>query len=224
MMRFRMKMAELSRRADVPVPTIKFYIREGLLPAGTRTAKNQASYSEEHLARLALIRALKDDAGIGIAGIARALKAADAAQAEAMPFISAAIDAMERPAGAAVDERTAEYRRAIDDVRGAVKKRNWAIDEHSTALRDAARALVVIRRSFPQVGPEPYAAAAEYVAEHEIPDDWEPAKAPNQALHYAVLGTVLAEPLLLALRRMAHVARSARVVGRKKTSTRGRRS
>jgi DNA-binding transcriptional MerR regulator len=217
-----MKIAELSQRSGVPVPTIKFYIREGLLQAGTRTAKNQASYSNEHLARLALIRAMKDDAGFGINAIARALRAADAAQGTAISFIGAAIDAVERPSGAPVDEKTPEFRRALEDVKDTAKERAWAVDKHSTALRDAARALVVIRRSFPHVVPGPYAAAAERVAEFEIPDDWQPDQAPNQALHYAVLGTVLGEPLLLALRRMAHVARSAHVAERKAPAPRGK--
>ena len=32
-----MWMAELAERSGVPVPTIKFYLREGLLPRGGRT-------------------------------------------------------------------------------------------------------------------------------------------------------------------------------------------
>jgi len=85
-----MKISELSERSGVPLPTIKFYIREGLLPKGTSTTKNQADYGPDHLARLTLIRALKDDAGLGIEAIARALRAADDAKDE---FVVAAIDA-----------------------------------------------------------------------------------------------------------------------------------
>ncbi|WP_346281659.1 MerR family DNA-binding transcriptional regulator, partial [Pseudonocardia sp.] len=33
-----MRMAELSARTGVPIPTIKFYLREGLLPPGERTS------------------------------------------------------------------------------------------------------------------------------------------------------------------------------------------
>ena len=53
------RISELSRRSGVPVPTIKFYIREGILSRGESTAPNQARYSEEHLNRLALIGALQ---------------------------------------------------------------------------------------------------------------------------------------------------------------------
>ena len=37
-----MRISELSSVTGVPVPTIKYYIREGLLPRGERTAANQA--------------------------------------------------------------------------------------------------------------------------------------------------------------------------------------
>ena len=37
-----MRVAELSRRTDVSVASIKYYLREGLLPAGERTGPNQA--------------------------------------------------------------------------------------------------------------------------------------------------------------------------------------
>ena len=44
-----MKISELSAQAQVPVSTIKYYLRQGLLPAPLRTGKNMAYYSESHL-------------------------------------------------------------------------------------------------------------------------------------------------------------------------------
>jgi DNA-binding transcriptional MerR regulator len=73
-----MKISELSRRSGVPLPTIKVYIRDGLLPAGERTALTQAVFGEEHVERLSLIRALKDDAGLSLATITNMLRASDA--------------------------------------------------------------------------------------------------------------------------------------------------
>ena len=37
---------------------MKFYLREGLLPAGTATSATQATYDAGHLRRLRLVRAL----------------------------------------------------------------------------------------------------------------------------------------------------------------------
>jgi DNA-binding transcriptional MerR regulator len=211
-----MKIAELCERSGVPLPTIKFYIREGLLPAGRRTAKNQADYSEEHLERLMLVRALRDDAGLPIATIANALKAADGVREE---FVGAAIDALQRPTGTVVDEKSREFARARDDVMKLARSVGWDIDRDSMAVRDAARAWTIALRSFELEGTEvlqPYAEIAERIAECEIPDSWQPDAAPNAALRYAVLGTVLFEPIILAFRRMAHTSRARRLERRAK--------
>jgi DNA-binding transcriptional MerR regulator len=73
----------LSRAADVPVRTIRYYLAEGLLPSPNGRGP-AASYSHEHLDRLRLIRRLQDAhqplaviktrlAGLDPAGVARAL-------------------------------------------------------------------------------------------------------------------------------------------------------
>src|SRR5258706_6576622 len=93
-----MKVSELSEKTGVPLPSIKFYIREGLLPAGVRTGRNQSDYGASHVERLALIRSLREDAGLPVETIARALRAADAAKRKAaLSGIVAAIDALVRP-------------------------------------------------------------------------------------------------------------------------------
>jgi DNA-binding transcriptional MerR regulator len=61
-----MRIGELSRRSGVPVPTIKYYVREGLLPAGDRTKANQVEYGGAHLRRLGLVRALLEVGGLPV--------------------------------------------------------------------------------------------------------------------------------------------------------------
>jgi len=201
-----MKISELSERSAVPLPTIKFYIREGLLPKGTSTAKNQADYGPDHLARLTLIRALKDDAGLGIEAIARALRAADEAKDE---FVVAAIDALRVPGGAVVDPESAEFEECVTVILDGAKTRHWNVTRNDACVREAARALAVIARSFPEeIGSPltPYFDAAELIARMEIPEDFAPDDSREAALRYSVLGTMLFEPFILALRRMGHVA------------------
>jgi DNA-binding transcriptional MerR regulator len=208
-----MKVSELSEKAGIPLPTIKFYIRQGLLPPGDRTSRNQAEYGPSHLERLALIKALQHDAGLGLDAIARALQAAD--RATEGDFIVAAIDAVERPARAEVDPSTEAFARAKKKVLALAARRGWALGERDVSVLDAARALTVIERAFPYGGAsnlEPYGEAVSIIAEHEIPEAWAPAESPESALRYAMLGTVLYEPLILALRRMAHVARARKVM------------
>jgi DNA-binding transcriptional MerR regulator len=62
-----MRISELSRITGIPVPTIKYYQREGLLPYGERIGHNQVRYADEHLRRLRLVRALLDIGQLPIA-------------------------------------------------------------------------------------------------------------------------------------------------------------
>ena len=212
-----MKISELSRRSGVPLPTIKFYIREGLLPAGERTSKTQAAYGDEHLERLSLIRALKDDAGLSITTITKMLSASDASGED---FVEAAIDAIERPVGPPIDESSEEFQSALASMLEIAS--GMGCPGATGAARDAARALVRIRRAF-GVDPTPviwlYRDVAVRIAEIEIPDDWSPQQKRMATLRYAVLGTVMFEPVILALRRMAHVARAHMLEQRNRGTT-----
>ncbi len=62
-----MRISELSRQSGVPVATIKFYLREGLLPDGERTSAHPGPVRREHVARLRLIRALLGPGGLTVA-------------------------------------------------------------------------------------------------------------------------------------------------------------
>ncbi|HEY3480021.1 MAG TPA: MerR family transcriptional regulator, partial [Streptomyces sp.] len=70
-------MAELSAESGVPVATVKYYLREGLLPAGERTSPNQARYSPAHVQRLRLIKALTEVGGLPLASVGAVLSAID---------------------------------------------------------------------------------------------------------------------------------------------------
>lgn len=51
-----MRIGELARRADCPVETVRYYEKEGLLPAPRRSGANYRDYGPGHLERLAFIR------------------------------------------------------------------------------------------------------------------------------------------------------------------------
>jgi DNA-binding transcriptional MerR regulator len=54
------KISDLSRETGVSIPTIKFYIREGLLPAPTvKTGRNMAYYDHTFIDRLRVIKELQ---------------------------------------------------------------------------------------------------------------------------------------------------------------------
>jgi DNA-binding transcriptional MerR regulator len=56
-----MRIGELAEASGVPVPTIKHYLREGLLPEPVRTSRNMAYYPPEFVERIRLIKRLQED-------------------------------------------------------------------------------------------------------------------------------------------------------------------
>ena len=72
-----MWMSELSSRSGLPVPTIKYYLRERLLHPGEAVGATRARYDDSHVRRLRLVRALIDVAGMRLDDVRRVLTAID---------------------------------------------------------------------------------------------------------------------------------------------------
>jgi DNA-binding transcriptional MerR regulator len=70
-------MSELSERSGLPVASIKYYQREGLVPFGEHTSKNQSQYSDAHVDRLRLVRALIEVGGLSVSSAKAVLAAID---------------------------------------------------------------------------------------------------------------------------------------------------
>jgi DNA-binding transcriptional MerR regulator len=68
---------ELSERSGVSPATIKYYVREGLLPGGDRSGYNQVAYDESHLHRIRLLRALLGLGGLPVAATKEVIAAVD---------------------------------------------------------------------------------------------------------------------------------------------------
>ncbi|MBN8866207.1 MAG: MerR family transcriptional regulator [Solirubrobacterales bacterium] len=78
-----LKMSGLVEASGVPAPTIKHYLREGLLPEPVKTSRNMAWYRPETVDRIRLIKRLQEERYMPLKAI-RALFEEDPAQAEAM--------------------------------------------------------------------------------------------------------------------------------------------
>lgn len=61
-----MRLKELAARSDTSIASIKYYLREGLLPPGRAVNATLAEYGETHLDRLRLIGALRQILGLPI--------------------------------------------------------------------------------------------------------------------------------------------------------------
>nr|WP_149828547.1 MerR family transcriptional regulator [Streptomyces tailanensis] len=207
-----MRIGELSRRTGVPVPTIKYYVREGLLPAGELSSPNQAAYGEAHERRLQLIRALLDVGGMKVAEIADVLAAVDDPTRPLHKVLGTATDHL---AGADTERDDTESAAARATVTDLIARRGWRTDECSPAVADLAKALAAMARlghgAFAEVLDD-YAEAAEQVARVDLAYVDRRAEV-EEIVESVVIGTVLGEAVFSALRRLAHIDASAKLYG-----------
>ncbi|MFR9805415.1 MerR family transcriptional regulator [Pseudonocardia sp. RS010] len=196
-------MAELSRATGVPVATIKYYLREGLVPRGeVTTSPNQARYGEEHVRRLALVRSLVEVGGLSIAAVRAVLAAVDDPAVPLHVTLGLTVGATAAPGPPVDDPLHAEATERID---GLVAERGWRLSPDPAARRAAIDVLATMRRvtgdrldGLAAV----YAEAAERVAEADL-DTITALEDRETRVETALVGTVLGERLLAALRRLA---------------------
>lgn len=199
-----MRIGELSRRSGVPVPTIKYYLREGLLPAGELTSPNQAHYGPGHERRLRLIRALLDVGGLSLAGIGQVLEVMDDPEQPVHKVLGIAADEI-TPAGG--EEAGPDLEEAREEVAELLLRRGWHADERGPAAESLAGVLAALRRAGHSgyIGLlDVYADAAEPVARADL-DYVQRRVAREDLVEGVVVGTVLGEAMFGALRRLAHI-------------------
>jgi DNA-binding transcriptional MerR regulator len=78
-----LRMRELAAASGVPAPTIKHYLREGLLPEPVKTSRNMAYYPPEFVDRIKLIKRLQEERFLPLKAIKNVLDE-DPNRAEAM--------------------------------------------------------------------------------------------------------------------------------------------
>jgi DNA-binding transcriptional MerR regulator len=203
-------MSELSRETEVPVPTVKYYIREGLLPSGSPTGPNQAEYGQDHVRRLRLIRVLREVGGLGIAQVRKVLEAIDAEELSLHEVLGRAHHALapsEEPS-----EPSPELARVKEKVDRFIEDLGWRVSADAPARWTLAEALLALERMWGVEGAEtflPYARVADRVAASELAS-----RPPNGSragmVEWMVVGTVVYEAVLTALRRLAQEHHSAR--------------
>ncbi|GAA3852990.1 MerR family transcriptional regulator [Streptomyces sedi] len=208
-----MRLAELSRRSGVSTATIKFYLREGLLPPGHRVSSTQADYDEEHLRRLQLVRALIQVGGVSVADARGVLAAVDDASLDQLSRMGTAVAALPQalPAPADDDEEAPTAERVAVEVQ---RRLGWRVVPGNPAHQALVSAVsALLRLGYPCDGEAllPYGELAERLAEHELALVEEFA-APTTQLEAAVALTVLYEPVLLSLRRLAQAERASRLL------------
>lgn len=189
-----MRISELSAATGVSVPTIKFYVREKLLPSGDLTSRTQAQYSDVHVRRLRLIRALVDVAGLPLERVRGVLLAIDHPPENFVDLLQQTID----PDSTAATPKT----------EALLERLGWDVPPGLTSFAEVERALNALESvEFPV--PEPVLDAitsgVQQIANAEI--DCMPTESGEAAVTYSLLGSELVGPLILALRRVGHARR-----------------
>src|SRR5690242_6196114 len=180
-----MRISELSERSSTTVATLKYYLREGLVPAGESLGATRADYSEAHLQRVRLVRALID-AGVSVAESKRVVEALDSPPTSRHDLLGKAQYAL--PA-------THPDVPVSDEVRDLLDQLGWTVSPDSPALRSLTGAIAAARSAGVPLEPESltgYARATEDIAAVDV------AAVPRDdlaaALHRVVAGTVLVDP------------------------------
>ncbi|GAA1809418.1 MerR family transcriptional regulator [Luedemannella flava] len=208
-----MRIAELSAQSGTSIPTIKYYLREGLLPPGAATGRNQADYGEEHVRRLRLVRALIDVGGVPVATVREVLAAVDEPDLPSHKLLGVAHCLV--PASTRRDPDDPAWRAARAEVDAIVAERGWWVHEEAPA-RDAAADAIAALRALGQddllANLPVWTDAAERVAAAEVTTVIARG-GPADMVEAVVTGTVLGEAVLNALRRLAQEATSARLLG-----------
>lgn len=234
-----MRISELSRRSAVPTATIKFYLREGLLPPGRSTAATQAEYDETHIRRLRLIRALVGVRGLSVSAAKEVLDALSTVETDTHGLLGLVFgvwpaatagqrtgpgtaDGEPGPNGRAEQAKRAEKRDkgekvdmggGIDAsaVDALVSAMGWRITEHNPARQVITQTLRTLRSLGVEYDWRDLLPYAELAARTAVLDldQLEGQDDPLDKAERAVLLTFLLEPALLALRRLAQEAESA---------------
>jgi DNA-binding transcriptional MerR regulator len=209
-----MKISTLSRRSGVSIPTIKYYLRDGLLPHGQATATNQADYSEEHLRRLRLIRALVEVRRLPVSAVKEILGAITE-EGDLHQIFGIVIDA--RPATRhqeqARQEQAQGEARGVTDARRLITEMGWEVSPSTTAIQTLGEVLDALSAMDSHINWQsllPYAQLTDRISELDI-QQMNGVSGLLELAERAVLVSVLLEPALLALRRLAQEDKSARL-------------
>ncbi len=205
-----MRIAELSSRSGTTIPSIKFYLREGLLPAGEATGRNQAEYTDAHLHRLRLIRALIDVGGVSVAAARDVLAAVDTPDLPGHYLLGAASRSLVRTTRRDPDDPG--WQAARTEIETAIRERGWLVESGAACLDQAADAMAAYRalNQEDMLAMLPtYLEVVERIAAQEV-DLVISRTEPARMVEGVITGTVLGEALFNALRRLAQQDASAR--------------
>lgn len=221
------RISELAEQAGLSVATVKYYLREGLLPPGRPLARTQSDYDVEHLSRLRLLRILREVGDVPVGRLRELVAAVESVDLSRHGMLAAAADAVAPPPPPAGPRRT-EARAMADEVVAAAgwdrvrpdapDRENLAAVLEVVASAEAwSRSGEVWSRS--GEGLHPYVEAADRLARWEVGELEDSGAA--AVMQQMVVGQVVFGEVLATLRRLAEEHYSAeRFEPRERTTAR----
>ena len=196
-----MRIAELSARSGLSVPTIKFYRREGLLPSGERVSANRVEYGTNHLYRLRLIRALTEIGNLALPSVRMLLEAADDSFQIPSDVLAAVIERSET--ARCLPARAGRWRAARDQVLRLLTVNGWRVRRGTEAI-DAVADVLDCLQDFGQELPADVLAGYVRLAKATVAAEMRLVRRlPPGAIPPAVQVAIFHERLFAALRRLA---------------------
>ncbi|MYU21867.1 MerR family transcriptional regulator [Streptomyces sp. SID8352] len=215
-----MRLSVLSERSGISTATIKYYLREGLLPPGRPVNATTAEYDEGHLRRLRLVRALIQVGGVPVATAREVLGYVDDDSLDHRARLGGAMWALPQDTGpAGPDEEDPAAASARAEVDRLLELLGWECARGSAAVSPAHRSLVAAvaalrRLEYPWDAERmaPYAELMREVARRDL-DFMETYGSVAERTEVAVAAAVLFPPALLALHRLAQQEETSRRYG-----------
>lgn len=201
-----MQLNELSNRSGVSTASIKYYLREGLLPPGEAVTATRARYGEKHLRRLELIQALRQIARLGIRQIGALLQLADggAPRLEVLAAIQRVVLGLD---GRRVEDGGA----GPDPADAVVRLRHWpdAPSDARNALNAQLKLMQELSIPVPMPVLDVYSRAMDSVAALDISQTVAPEDT-DQLIRTAAVGMHMHSQLLLKLLALAQASHAIR--------------
>ncbi|WP_405479599.1 MerR family transcriptional regulator [Streptomyces sp. NBC_00009] len=208
-----MRISELSRRSGVPVATIKYYRREGLLPEGRALNPTTVEYDEEHIQRLRLIRSLIQLGGLSVARTREVLEAVEQ-PLDAFETLAVVHHALPVPSAETSGKDGEDHEGAADEaasggaaarVEALIENMGWQISgasPHRPALAESLAALSRLGTDYTADELIPYARLATSTADLDFAQ-LEGIEDQIALAERAVVLSVLFEPVVRLLQRLA---------------------
>lgn len=201
-----MRVSELVAVTGVPLASVKFYLREGLLMPGEATSATRAVYGEQHVRRLRLIKALTA-LGLPLAKVREIVEVVDAPVESLFTTLGAALSALppyfetDAVSEGVQPSESVDYPRA----RAALACLGQTYTPDYPAVAQLEHALATVEQigiPMSEARLRAYGKHVRGIAEADLAEM--PTDSALSAIEYAVLGTVCYEPVLAAMRRLAH--------------------